>query len=223
MTAGPRSAALEGPLQALRPAVDSLWARLAPHGRPERLRRILFTAPGAGQGTTTVAACAAVGLARHLRAKVCLVETGAPSAVLATLLGLEPSPGISEVLQGQAERVRALRATVEPELVVVPAGELEFEPGMLATEEARSLLEWLGDGVDFLLLDAPPVHLHPEVRPLLWHADEAVVVLEAGRTRKDEAKALVEALGQASVRVTGSVLNRYKPELPAWMGGSKLP
>lgn len=210
----------EGPLRSLRPVIDTLWARLAPHGRPREQRRILFTAPEqGGQGTTTVAACAALGLARHLRSKVCLVEARAPSEVLAALFGLDPQPGLSEVLAGEAQRVKALRMTGEPDLVILPAGTRGFEPGALVTEEAHALFRWLADGVDFLLVDAPAVHLLPEVRPLLWEVEQAVVVAEAGKTRKDEARTLVEALAASGVEVLGSALTGYRTELPTWIGG----
>jgi Mrp family chromosome partitioning ATPase len=206
-----------GSLYSLRGAVDSLWSRVAPHGRPDSQRRLLFTAAAEGQGTTTVAACAAIGLARHLRVKVCLVETGAPSLVLATLLGLDPQPGLSEVLAGEADRLQALRRTAEPDLVVMPAGKRALEPGVLATDPAKALFRWLGNGVDFLCFDAPPVHLEPQIRPLLWEVDQAIVVLEAGKTRKDEAQALIETIRHAEVEVLGTVLNRYRPELPTWI------
>ena len=47
-----------------------------------------------------------------------------------------------------------------------------------------------------------------------------VVVLESGRSRKDESRALVRALEEAGLEILGCVLNRYKPELPTWIGGS---
>ena len=220
MTDSLRTPLEEEPLRSLRSVVDTLWARLAPHGRPQKQRRILFTAPdGGGQGTATVTACAAVGLARHLRCKVCLVEGGAPSEVIATLFGLEPQPGLSEVLAGEAQRVKALRMTGEPDLVIMPAGMRGYAPGALVTEEARSLFRWLADGVDFLLVDAPAVHRLPEVRPLLWEVEQAVVVVEAARSRKDEARALVEALTSSGVEVLGCALAGYRSELPTWIGG----
>jgi len=74
-----------------------------------------------------------------------------------------------------------------------------------------------------LLIDAPPILLHPEAHPLLWGIDQAVVILESGRSRKDQARALLDLLHHAEVEVLGCVLNRYQPELPSWIGGSKLP
>jgi Mrp family chromosome partitioning ATPase len=209
------------PLAPLRKTVDVLWSTIAPAGKPKSLRRILFTAPGEDQGTTTVALCAAMGLTRHLHARVTMVEAEAPSAMLATMLGENPTPGLSEVLAGEVERARAVRRGQGPNLLLVPGGGREFEPGVLNTPEARDLFRWLGEDRDFLLIDAPPILLHPEARPLLWQADGVIVVLEAGRSRKDQSRALVRALSEAGVEVLGCVLNRYKPELPTWLGGSE--
>ncbi len=211
------------PLAPLRKTVDVLWSTIAPAGRPKSLRRILFTAPGENQGTTTIALCAAMGLARHLHARVTMVEAEAPSGMLATMLGENPTPGLSEVLAGEVERARGVRRGQGQNLLLVPAGGRELEPGVLNTTEARDFFRWLGEDRDFLLIDAPPILLHPEARPLLWQADEAIVVLEAGRSRKDQARALVRALGDAGLPVLGCVLNRYKPELPTWLGGSVHP
>ena len=211
------------PLEALAPTIDSLWATFAPSGRSAGLRRILFTSTGKGQGTTTVAMCTAIGLARHLQARVTIVEIQSPSVMLAALIGEEPKPGLSEVLAGQVERERGLRRSQGQFLTVMPGGGIEIEPGALNSKVAREVFTWLETDRDFLLIDAPPILRHPEARPLLWHADQAVVVLESGKSRKDEARALTRALGEAGLEVLGAVLNRYKPDLPSWIGGSDLP
>ena len=211
------------PLAPLRRTVDTLWSTIAPSGRPKSLRRILFTAPGEDQGTTTVALCAAMGLARHLQARVTMVEAEAPSVMLATMLGEDPKPGLSEVLAGEVDRARGVRRGQGQNLLIVPGGGGKLDAGVLNTPAARELFRWLGEDRDFLLIDAPPILLHPEARPLLWQAEQAIVVLEAGRSRKGESRALVRALNQANIEVLGCVLNRYKPELPTWLGGSEHP
>jgi Mrp family chromosome partitioning ATPase len=208
-------------LATLRGTADTLWTHLAPGGKPETTRRILFTAPAGGQGTTTVALCAAIGLAHHLKASVTLLEAGAPSTALATMLGAEPSPGFSEALAGKAERAAAIRRSEDKAFSFVPAGSRSFEPGDLTGGRARELVEGLGNGRDYLLIDSPPILLHPEAHALLWGVDQAVVVLEAGRSRKDESRALLRILHDAEVEVLGCVLNRYKPELPGWIGGAQ--
>lgn len=208
-------------LAALSGTMNTLWTHLAPGGKPETTRRVLFTATADGQGTTTVALCAAIGLVRHLQASVTLLETGAPSGSLAAMLGAEPTPGFSEVLAGKAERAQATRRWEDKGLSFVPAGLRPFEPGELTGERARDLFEAFGQGRDYLLIDSPPVLLHPEAHALLWGVDQAVVVLDAGRSRKDESRALIRILHDAEVEVLGCVLNRYQPELPGWIGGSR--
>jgi len=211
------------PLAPLRKTIDTLWSTIAPSGKPKSLRRILFTAPGEDQGTTTVALCAAMGLARHLHARVILVEAEAPAATLATLVGEDPKPGLSEVLSGEVDRARGVRRGQGQNLLLMPGGGRELEAGILNTPIARDLFRWLGEDRDFLLIDAPPILLHPEARPLLWQVDQAIVVLETARSRKDASRALVRTLKEAGIEVLGCVLNRYKPELPTWLGGSEHP
>jgi len=210
------------PLAALRKTVDNLWTHLVPGGKPENLRRILFTSPGPRQGTTTVALCAALGLARHLQASVTLVETGSPSATLAVMLGGDPKPGLSEVLGGEAHRTAAARQSADPGLIYMPAGNRRYQAGDLASAKLRDVLDSLGQGRDFLLIDAPPILQNPEAHPLLWEVDQVVIVVEAGRSRKDAARALLKALNKAGVEILGCVLNRYRPDLPSWIGGTKM-
>lgn len=213
--------ASSGPLASFRRSIDTLWTHVAPGGKPGSQRRILFTAPRSGQGTTTVATCAALGLARHLQAKVALIEAGAPSAALAALLEAQPQPGLSEVLSGQAKPESAIRRGPDPGLLVMFAGNRLIPPGAWNREPARQLLRWFGQGQDFVLIDCPPILSHPEARPLLREVDQVVVVLQAGRSRKDEARDLIQAMTEARMDVLGCILNRYQPDLPSWIGGSR--
>jgi Mrp family chromosome partitioning ATPase len=142
---------------------------------------------------------------------------------LAALLGAEPTPGFSEVLAGEAERAAAIRRSSDNGMLFVPAGNRAFDPGDLTGDSAQELVQGFANGRDYLLIDAPPILLHPEAHPLLWGIDQAVVILESGRSRKDQSRALLEILHDAEVEVLGCVLNRYQPELPGWIGGSQLP
>jgi Mrp family chromosome partitioning ATPase len=192
-------------------SADTLWTRIAPAKRPGELRTIAFVGAGQGVGTSTVAICTAVGLARHLRAKVTLVEIGLGASALAPLLGLSEAPGLSQVLAGTAPSASCVRGCGLDGLGVVTSGGGVAAPGDFASERTRKLFEELGAGRDFLLIDAPPLVAHPELHPILLHAREAVMVLEAGRTTREEASSLMEILVRSGVDVLGSVLNRVRP------------
>jgi Mrp family chromosome partitioning ATPase len=198
-------------LENLGASADMLWARIAPVLKHGSLRTIVFLGSGPGAGTSTVAACAAAGLARNLRAKVLLVELGPGRTSLAGLFGLPEAPGLAELLGDAGAPASAVRASGLAGLDVLTAGRAGLPEGCLASERARKLFEQLGSGRDFLLVDAPPLLQHPALHTILLHAREAVLVVEADSTRRDEARELLETVRRAGIEVLGSVLTGVPP------------
>ncbi|MBK7644931.1 MAG: hypothetical protein IPJ19_18125 [Planctomycetes bacterium] len=193
------------------PTTDVLWSRIAPARTSGTRRTILFMGTEHGVGTSTSACCAAIGLARNLKANVLLVEIGAGSSTLAGRLGLPEGPGFHELLLAGATLGACLRGCGQEGLAIVTAGRGVLPAGALAGERAVTLFEELGRGRDFVLIDAPPLREHPELHPVLQFAREAVLVIEADRTRSEHAKALQETVQRAGLQVIGAVLNRSKP------------
>jgi len=200
-------------LSALGTAASTLWSRIAPAPNPGKTRTILFVGAAHGVGCSTLAACAAAGLARNLKAQVLLLEVGVESSSLATLLGLPAGPGFHEILCSAVAPEACMRGCGLEGLGVITAGRGTLPPGQLATEQASRIFERLRADRDFVLVDAPPLLKHPELTPILQHVDEAVLVLEAERTSREEARELMELVSRAGVRVLGSMLNRTRPSL----------
>ena len=114
--------------------IDSLWAKLVPESKEADYRTLAFMSPDKGEGTTMMATCAAIGLARHLRARVLLVEANTSSAGLAHYVGAENSPGLIEALTIEVDIEDALRTTDVAGLSLLPVGER-------TTSHTRPLLE----------------------------------------------------------------------------------
>jgi len=206
----PRTTANLEALNSLGGSAGTLWTRIAPVLEHGTRRTIVFLGAEHGAGTSTVAACTAAGLARHLRAKVMLVELGAGRPGLAPLLGLPEGPGLADMLrEGVSARDCVCGSGLEG-LEVVTAGRGVVPVGGLASDRALRVFEELGAGRDFVIIDAPPIQQHTELHPILMHAREAVVVLNAERTQRDTARGLLEIVGRAGLTVLGCVLNRAR-------------
>lgn len=198
--------------------IETLWTTLVPGGVPETPQRILFSSPSPGEGTTTAALCAAIGLATHLRQKVTLVEANYHSPALAAYLDLPATPGLLEAVGGSAPIESALHQTFVPGLLTMPAGrDPDPLPGLLGSVEVRDVLDQLTVRSQFVLIDSPPLLTYPEARHLIWNAHAVVGVFCTGRTSREHANRWVETVRTAGTKFLGVTLNRYRPELPRWL------
>lgn len=207
---------LQQAIEDVRPLAEELWSPLAGVRGPTGTARILFTSVESGSGTTVIAAACAMGLARNLRVETTVVEAHLARPALASYLGLPAVPGLSDVLVGRAQ-LSEVRYQVPgcPSLFGVPGGSLRpAVAGEFADERARGLLAGLSDIGSFVLFDAPPVIDHPEVMSLLAHSDAIVLVLRAGTSQKSQAQRAVRLLEASGVPVLGSVLNRFRSDMP---------
>lgn len=208
------SVPLEALLSELGDATESLWTRLAPDAGQMR-RRVLFTAPEPGAGTTLLAAVVAWELSQNLRQRTVLVEANLRRPALAAYLGLGKVQGLSDVLDGRAELTGCRLTLSEAKgLEVLTAGTPRAPvAGELVTPAAREVLVELAREADVLLIDAPALSEGPETRLLFDQVDGVVLVLRARRTAKADAKRAASQVEAAGLPILGAIFNRYRPEV----------
>jgi Mrp family chromosome partitioning ATPase len=200
------------------PALDQLWPNLLGAGEDQVGGGILFTSPVGGEGVSTVAACAALGLARRLGEPVTLVEVGGEHPSQALNFGVSARLGLAEVLAGEVDEEKFTEVPAVPGLRVLPAGGRDIAPGELNGDEAKALWKAVSGEGRHLIVDAPPVLSDPVVRLILPFMAGVVLVLRAGGTERDDGERALAALREAGTPVLGVVLNRYESTLPAWAG-----
>jgi Mrp family chromosome partitioning ATPase len=90
--------------------------------------------------------------------------------------------------------------------------------GELASDAGAKALDELCSRGPFTLIDAPPLLGHSYAQPLLTRADGVVMVVRARSTRLAPAEATVKMLEESGVSLLGSVLNRFKSDMPFGIG-----
>jgi len=203
-------------IEEIRPLSETIWSSLVGLQGDRGNARLLFTGTEEYSGNTLITASCGLGIARNTRSEVLVIEAHLRRPAMATYFGIDPVPGLSDLLVGQAS-IEDVRRTVQgcPGLIVIPGGTpRHIIPGEFAAEGARDLLAALAQAGRYVLFDAPPVLQHSETRALLSHVDGAILVLRARSSRKSEARRAIEVIETAQVEVLGSVLNRFKSELP---------
>jgi Mrp family chromosome partitioning ATPase len=200
---------------------DVVWGTVTRLANVRVPTNVLFTAPEKRAGTSLLASATAIGLARHQRVTVCLVETNLRRPALAGYFGLV-NAGLSDVLDGRLELDACLQEPRDyPGLLVLPAGAPRAPvPGELTTDRLTSILARLEQRCHYLVLDTAPLLEDVESRLLLRHVDGVLLVLRARATRLSDAARAHDILVESGTPVLGSIFNACRPE--GLFGGNGL-
>jgi Mrp family chromosome partitioning ATPase len=117
----------------------------------------------------------------------------------------------------EIERTTGLRVTVAG--VAEPAMRILGAPALPSAGERRDRLAELRRDFDVVLVDAGSVKANGAIVGLAGKVDAVVVVVEAGRTSRQEVGAAVETIAAAGGTIAGLVLNKQTARIPSWLQG----
>jgi capsular exopolysaccharide synthesis family protein len=176
---------------------------------------IMITSALEEEGKSTTVSNLALAFAQAGK-RVALVDLDLRRPRLDKLFGLEQSPGVVQVVLGQVELADALdRVHIQPEridpsgpqlsengaggmLEVLTCGSLPPNPGeFVASHRLPEMLEQLGERVDLVLVDSPPLLHVGDAMTLSADVDALIVVTRPKKLRQgtvDEADRLLRAM-----------------------------
>jgi protein-tyrosine kinase len=182
----------------------------------QRLREVegstlAVTSPLAGEGKTLISCNLAVSLARLSDRGVLLVDLDLRRPSVHSTFGFAPTNGISDhLLRG----VPLADCFIDPgidRLLVLPGGApLPNSSELLSSAQMSKLTAELEDSYAdrIVVYDLPPVLLADDALVFFEHADAYLLVVEQGRTRREEVARCLELLEK--VNVIGTVLNKAR-------------
>ena len=105
-----------------------------------------------------------------------------------------------------------------PNLQVLTSGPLPPNPAeLLGSQRMLDVIEALKARADIVLFDAPPVIAVTDASVLGTRVDGLLLVVQAGQTRREQAKRAKQQLEKLHIRVIGAVLSGAS--LDSGMGG----
>lgn len=177
------------------------------------LRALLVTSPGPDEGKSTTLANLAVTIAQGGK-RVILVDADLRRPSQHQIFNLKNSVGLSDMVRDDALLANPpLQDTGVPNLQVLTSGPLPPNPAeILGSKRMSDILAALLSRADMVLLDAPPVIAVTDAAVLSAKVDGVLLVIRAGKTKRENAKKAQQQLEKINARIIGVVLNNVKPD-----------
>lgn len=215
MTIAPSSPdliALRDPRSAAAEAYRTLRTNIQFSSLDRPLHTLLATSAAPDEGKSTTLANLAVTMAQAEQ-RVILVDCDLRRPSLHTIFGVGNETGLTSALLDQADAPLPLVQTSVPGLNLLPSGPLPPRPAdLLGSRRMEELIGRLRDAADIVLFDTPPVVAVTDAAVLATRLDGVLLVLQAGKTRRDRAREARSLLEKVKAHIVGVVLNNAKLE-----------
>jgi non-specific protein-tyrosine kinase len=195
---------LTDPRSPVSEAYRTLRTNLSFYSLDNPIRTLVVTSPATGEGKSTTVANLAVTMAQSGRRTI-LVDCDLRRPSLHTLFNLSSEPGLTNMVLDETEA--PLQKTGVENLWLLASGPKPPNPAdLLGTQKVDKVIEQLIAQADIVLFDAPPVIAVTDAAVLGAKVDGVLLVIQAGKTRRDHAERAKELLEKAKVRLVGATL-----------------
>jgi succinoglycan biosynthesis transport protein ExoP len=183
-----------------------------------RPKLLVFTSASPSEGKSTVTSNLAVAIAETGQ-RVLLIDADLRRPRQHEIFAVENRRGLTSILRAGTERTDPqsvfglIRPTEAPRLDILTSGPPSAAAtNLLCDPSVPELLMLLRSEYDTVLIDTPPMLQMPDARILGRLADAVVLVIRAGKTRRDAALAATQRFAQDGARLLGAILNDWDPK-----------
>ncbi|MEO5732831.1 MAG: XrtA-associated tyrosine autokinase [Rubrivivax sp.] len=192
-----------------RPLIANAIGRGAATVKHGNLIMVTSALPGEGKSFTSINL--AMSIAAELDHTVMLVDADVARPSVLRMLGLEPGPGLLDLLEGKADMSDVLLRTNVDKLTVLPSGRSHPRATeLLASDAMEKLLDDMATRYPdrIIIFDSPPLLLTTESRVLASHMGQIVVVVQADRTLQSTVKQALATIEACPLKLM--VLNKSR-------------
>lgn len=196
---------LTDPRSPVSEAYRTLRTNLSFYSVDDPVQSLVVTSSATDDGKSSLAANLAVTMAQSGRRTI-LVDCDLRRPTLHDLFDLNAEPGLTNVILAEFDGVPLQETGVE-NLQLLASGPKPPNPAdMLGSKRMDALIGELTGQADFVIFDSPPALAVTDAAVLGAKVDGVLLVISAGKTRREHAQRAKESLEKARVRIVGVTL-----------------
>jgi capsular exopolysaccharide synthesis family protein len=207
----PHLIAVSQPRSAYTEQYRSLRTKILQAGERGEMRAFVVTSAGVAEGKTLTALNLAWLLAQTDGVRALIIDSDLRRPCATDYLGIDPRPGLSEVLGGEMRLEDAIVRLEPSGLHLLPGGRPRDDVAELLSGPSYSrILSEVRRMFDYIIIDAPPLGIFTDANVLMSRADGGLLVVRAGKTRYSTVDKLLDHMPKE--RLLGIVLNRTEEQ-----------
>lgn len=208
----PRLVAITQPLSNYCEEYRSLRTHVLHKSQRQKLQSIVVASVNPGEGKSVTALNLSWLLAQTDGIKCLIIDSDLRMPSLGDYLGIETDKGLSHVLDGAATLAESIVRLEPSGLHILTGGNMRNDVAeLISGPRFKEILREARDMFDYVIIDAPPLGIFTDATVLINHADGAMLVVRANRTRYSVIERLLEPIPRD--RLLGVVLNQSEDVL----------
>ena len=171
-------------------------------------KKISFTSCNKSEGKTITSANIAIALAQQVNTRVLIVDCDLRRPQIHNVLGVDPSPGITNFLNGECTEEEIIRKTNVDNLFAVTYGAVPPNPSeLLASRDMHDFIKSVEASFDYIIFDTPPLGVVTDAVPIIKQSDGVVLIVKHNHTTYPKLNKLIEDINRNGGKILGIVVN----------------
>lgn len=184
----------------------------------EPVKTLMITSALPKEGKSMTVGYFALIMANVMRKKTLLVDADMRHPSIDLQFGFTAKHGLSDLIVDSKSLDECIHDTEIENLKILPCGTRPPNPtALLASHKMKDIIEKLKERFDLVLFDSSPILPVADASVLSANLDAAILVIQAGSTRRGVVQRAVDILKESNTKILGTILNRVEEELPKYM------
>jgi capsular exopolysaccharide synthesis family protein len=190
----------------------NLRTQILHKSQKQRLQSIVVASVNRSEGKSITAINLSWLLAQTDGVRCLVIDSDLRMPSLAAYLGIETDRGLSDILTGDTTLNEAIVRLEPSGLHILPGGDARPDVAeLISGPKFKEILRQARGMFDYVIIDAPPLGAFTDATVLINHADGAMLVIRANRTKYGTIDRILEQVPRE--RMLGVVLNQSEDVL----------